>query len=163
MVARHSRPEAFSKILTTLDDEVDKKASIIDDANYQDTKGDLKLRGIEAGKGIKINVVDADEYKYEGMDLDKKKESKIVISVSGGLMDDLHDTELLVHNAPISTIGDTVFPIPVYASSTTFNPLNSSDTAKLEQGYKLRVTVETDGITSWKLWMIMVLHREQTI
>lgn len=77
MVARHSRPEAFHKVMSTLSDQQGLKVSLIDDAYYNDPTGNLTLRGVEAGEGIKVEVIDADETRFNTV------QNKIVISAPG--------------------------------------------------------------------------------
>jgi len=124
MVARHSRPEAFSKILTTIADEPGKKASLIDDARYDDFKGDLKLRGIQAGAGIVVNVVDADDNAYDSMDADKASETKIVISSLGAVAG-----EIFAYVAPISIVDQTAYPLPFVVSSVLTVTINGLETS----------------------------------
>lgn len=61
---------------TTLNDQQNQSASLIDNVNYD--LHSLTLRGLEAGPGILINVVDADNDQYT------TDETKIVISSTGG-------------------------------------------------------------------------------
>lgn len=53
--------------------------------------------------------------------------------------------------------------VPLFSSATQFNCLESSDSAQLHNGHKLQVVVNTDGITEWKLWLIMCIHRDLTV
>ena len=81
MASRHSRKEAFSKVRSTLPDKKatasPQQVSIIDEANYQDNRGILQLRGIEAGAGIDIRVEDADDRRFN------TRETKLRISATG--------------------------------------------------------------------------------
>lgn len=120
MALRHSRPEAFAKIQTTLVDIDGKQASIIDEATYNDPKGDLKFKGLEAGTGIKIFIRDADESRFS------TPEKKIVIEASGG---GGSNVDLLVYEAPITHSGQTVFSLPfdtVEINTITVNGLEST-------------------------------------
>ena len=82
MASRHSRKEAFAKVRSTLPDRpasaTPQQVSIIDEANYQDNRGVLQLRGIEAGPGISIIIADADNSRFI------TRETKLVISAIGG-------------------------------------------------------------------------------
>lgn len=77
MALSTTRPEGIYKFNTTLGDVTDKSASLIDKLDFD--KGLLQLRGIEAGVGLKINVVDADNGMFN------TTERKIVLEVDGAL------------------------------------------------------------------------------
>lgn len=118
MVSRHSRPEAFAKVRSTLPDKPGIQAGVIDQNNYQDPNGNLKLRGLEAGPGVEINVADADNNQFV------TGETKLVISATGagGALN------LFVYNAPITSNGQTIFPLPFTTTDVhtiTINGLES--------------------------------------
>lgn len=81
MASRHSRKEGFAKVRSTLPDKpqtnVPQQVSIIDEANYQDNRGVLQLRGLEAGPGISIVIADADNKRFI------TRETKLIISATG--------------------------------------------------------------------------------
>ncbi|NJO61065.1 MAG: hypothetical protein HC836_23225 [Richelia sp. RM2_1_2] len=93
MASRHSRQEAFAKIRSTLPDRpfgFPQQVSIIDEANYQDNRNVLQLRGIEAGPGITLTIADADNTKF------KTRETKLIISAAGGTTPGVDDITIAV-------------------------------------------------------------------
>jgi hypothetical protein len=65
----------IQRILSTLPDKFRKSASLID--RFDAARGNVILRGIEAGEGVRVEVVDADGHTGTA-------QSKIVISATGG-------------------------------------------------------------------------------
>lgn len=129
MVRRHSRPEGFSKVRSTLEDIPGKQVSLIDDATYNDPKGDLKLRGIEAGNGVSLRIKDADNSRFV------TSETKIIIDVDTsaitfppGLEDDAADLDILIYNAPVTSIGQVLYPLPSNAITVHTVSINGLET-----------------------------------
>lgn len=123
MVKRHSRPEGFSKIRSTLEDKHGTQASIVDDATYNDPTGTLKFKGIEAGAGILINIVDADDSRFLTTD------KKIVIGIDES-DSSVNDRELLTYKALNITPGQTLFPLPsntIDVHTVTINGLETTN------------------------------------
>ena len=65
----------IQRILSTLPDRFRKSVSLID--RFDSARGNVILRGLEAGEGISLDVVDADAYPHT-------THNKIVISATGG-------------------------------------------------------------------------------
>lgn len=120
MASRHSRLEAFNNILTTLADKPGEAASLIDDAVYNDNKGNLKLRGLEAGFGVTIDVVDVDNLRFV------TPETKIVISATGDIASSF--LNLFVFDAPIISNGQTLFPLPFTVTDVHNVTINGLET-----------------------------------
>jgi hypothetical protein len=77
MALSTTRPEGIYKFNTTLGDVDGKSASLIDKLDFD--KGLLQLRGLEAGIGLKVSVVDADNGLFNTTD------KKILLEVDGSL------------------------------------------------------------------------------
>jgi len=72
---RGKRPEGYQDFFGTLHDVTNVSANIVDSVNYD--RKSVALRGFEAGPGVIITVVDADDNNYNTTD------KKIVISAPG--------------------------------------------------------------------------------
>jgi len=111
--------EGYYKVNTTLDDAPTTRASVIDKNKL--TQGNLHFRGLEAGPGVRIDVVDVDNDRFITDD------KKIVITAtgSGGGSGDL-----LVVDIPITSSGQTVFSLPAPTLSVhiiTVNGIEATD------------------------------------
>lgn len=146
MASRHSRREGFGKVRSTLPDKppshVPQQVSIIDEAVYEDNRGVLQLRGIEAGPGISITIADADNRRF------LTRETKIVISAAGGTTPGVDDVSiavvslagvippgpgvpsLIINSLPIAA-GDQVYAVTI----------NGLDLAPFEWGFVMPTTL----------------------